>query len=288
MNKVLVFGGTRFFGKDLVRTLIDNKYDVTIATRGITKDGFGDKVKRITVDRDNRETLEKAFKDMSFDIIYDNICYSPNGALSVCDVFKGKVGKYIFTSTLSVYDDGVNLKEGEFNPYNYKIKLGERENFSYSEGKRLAEAVFFQKATFPVVAVRFPVVIGEEDYTKRLISYVENIYNKVPFFVDNLESEMSFISSEEAGEFLHWISIKDFKGPINACSNGTIKIKEIIEMCEEKLNKKWIAEECNKGIQGAFNGFYRYTLSNEKAKELGFQFKDIYKEVESNILRRLK
>ncbi|MBU5482690.1 hypothetical protein KQI86_00040 [Clostridium sp. MSJ-11] len=32
MSKVLVFGGTRFFGKDLVKTLIDNEYDVTIAT----------------------------------------------------------------------------------------------------------------------------------------------------------------------------------------------------------------------------------------------------------------
>lgn len=288
MDKVLVFGGTRFFGKDLVRTLIDNKYDVTIATRGLTKDDFGDKVKRIAIDRDNKEALKKAFKDMSFNIIYDNICYSPNGALSVCDIFKGKVGKYVFTSTLSVYDGGLNLKEEEFNPYNYKIKLGEREDFSYNEGKRLAEAVFFQKATFPVVAVRFPVVIGEGDYTKRLISYAENIYNEIPFFVDNLESEMSFISSQEAGEFLHWISTKDFKGPINACSNGNIKIKEIIAMCEEKLNKKWIADERDKGITGAFNGFYRHTLSNEKAKELGFQFKDIHKEVESNILRRLK
>ena len=279
MKKVLVFGGTRFFGKDLVNVLIKEGYDVTIATRGITKDDFGDKVNRIIVDREDKEGLEKAFKNENYHIIYDNICYSPNSALHSCNIFEGKVDKYIFTSTLSVYEEGLNIEEKEFNPYNYEIKYGEREDFNYGEGKRLAEAVFFQKATFPVVAVRFPIVIGKDDYTKRLSSYAENISNEIPFYIDNLESPMSFISSSEAGEFLHWISIKDFKGPINACSQGTIKIKEIVKICEENLNKKWIMEENHRKIFGAFNGFYKYTLSNKKAKDLGFQFKEVYDKV---------
>ncbi|MED1852411.1 NAD-dependent epimerase/dehydratase family protein [Brevibacillus borstelensis] len=33
MKKVLVLGGTRFFGKRLVKGLVDSGYDVTIATR---------------------------------------------------------------------------------------------------------------------------------------------------------------------------------------------------------------------------------------------------------------
>ncbi len=288
MKEVLVFGGTRFFGKKLVKVLVDEGYDVTIATRGITKDSLEDKVKRIIVDRENREDLEKAFSNKKFDVVYDNICYSPNGAINVCDIFKGNVGKYIFTSTLSVYDEGLNLKEEDFNPYNYEIKYGEREEFDYGEGKRLAEAVFFQKATFPVVAVRFPIVIGEEDYTGRLFSYAENIYNEKDIFIDNLESQMSFISSEEAGEFLHWISTKDFRGPINACNDGNIQIKEIIRICEENLNKKWIAAESDAGEVGAFNGFYRYTLDNKKAKSLGFQFKDVCEETEKILVHLMQ
>ncbi|MGL4383366.1 MAG: NAD-dependent epimerase/dehydratase family protein [Bacilli bacterium] len=38
--KILVLGGTRFIGKKLVGLLIDEGYDVSIATRGTTIDPF--------------------------------------------------------------------------------------------------------------------------------------------------------------------------------------------------------------------------------------------------------
>lgn len=45
LKKVLVLGGTRFFGKHLVEALLKDGHDVTIATRGITEDSFGGTVK---------------------------------------------------------------------------------------------------------------------------------------------------------------------------------------------------------------------------------------------------
>lgn len=278
MSKILVFGGTRFFGKKLVNILLQNEYDVTIATRGKSKDSFGDKINRIKVDRSSREDLERTFNKQKYDIVFDNICYSPNEAKNVCDIFSGKVKKYIFTSTMSVYDEGFSLKEKDFNPYDYTIKYGDRKDFIYGVGKRLAEAVFFKEATFPVVAVRFPVVIGEDDYTRRLSSYVDKISKGKAFYIDNLKSPMSFITADEAGEFLHWIGTKDFIGPINACSNNTITIEEIIKICEEKLNREWMNSE-KTGDIGAFNGFYKYTLDNSIARSLGFDFRDVRNEV---------
>ena len=47
VKKVLVLGGTRFFGKHLVEVLLQAGHDVTIATRGVTEDSFGSAVKRI-------------------------------------------------------------------------------------------------------------------------------------------------------------------------------------------------------------------------------------------------
>ncbi len=40
VKRVLVLGGTRFFGKHLVAALLQAGYDVTIATRGITEDSL--------------------------------------------------------------------------------------------------------------------------------------------------------------------------------------------------------------------------------------------------------
>lgn len=101
-----------------------------------------------------KEQLEQLMTDRTFDIVYDNICYSPNEAKAFCDVFNGKIGKLVFTSTLSTYEaDGKAKVEQDFNPYHYEIRMGDRTDFTYGEGKRQAEAVFYKYAQFPVVAV---------------------------------------------------------------------------------------------------------------------------------------
>ena len=45
--KVLVIGGTRFFGIHMVNELLSKGHEVTIATRGNAMDGYGSRVSRI-------------------------------------------------------------------------------------------------------------------------------------------------------------------------------------------------------------------------------------------------
>lgn len=42
--KILVIGGTKFFGIHMVNELLEKGHEVTIATRGLSSDEFGDKV----------------------------------------------------------------------------------------------------------------------------------------------------------------------------------------------------------------------------------------------------
>lgn len=293
MKKVLIFGGTRFFGKQLVKELIKEGYDVTIATRGIKLDPFEDSVKRISVDREDRKFMERVFKNKSYDIIFDNICYSPNSAQITCDIFNGKIEKYIFTSTMSVYGYGSNMKEDMVNTLNYEIKYGEKEDFDYGEGKRQAEAVFFQKATFPVVAVRFPFVIGPDDYTKRLFFYPENIFKGNEMLINNLDGKMSVITSEEAAKFLLWSAQSKFTGPINCNDNGNMIIRDILYICENKLGKKAIftKDEESCANNSPFNNVNEFSLDNNLAKTLGFVFKntnDILHEIIEGYIEQLK
>ncbi|WJE52786.1 NAD-dependent epimerase/dehydratase family protein [Bacillus cereus] len=282
MKKVLVFGGTRFFGKRLVENLLQAGHDVTIATRGLTVDPFGSTVKRVVVDREDEGQLQKTLAGKSYDVVYDNLCYSPNAAKIICDVLHNKVKKYIVISSMAIYEPSLSLKESDFNPYEYPIAYGDRKDFSYSEGKRLAEAVLFQHATFPVIAVRFPVVIGENDYTKRLWFYVENIIKRKPFVVEDIKGDMSFIHEKEAGEFLAWLSSIDVSGPINACNNGAISMREVIDFVEENTGIKAFIEE-TEGNLGPYNGMTSCTVNSERAKELGFQFRGLKTDVH-NIL----
>lgn len=275
--KILVFGGTRFFGKKLVERLVSAGHDVTIGTRGKTKDDFGDSVKHVVLNRESRDALFQLAKE-EWDIIYDNICFSPREALYAVDAFKGKVKRYIYTSSLSVYSQkGRGLVEDDFNPKQYEIVIGDKEDFDYGEGKRLAEAVFFQKASFPVVAVRFPIVLGLDDYTKRLHFHLEHMKNHEEIGISNGQAEISFINSDEAARFLEWIGVdSDVTGPINATSNGTYSLNAFIKMIESKIGEVALVEEVTDDVDDSpFSIEKTYYLDNTKATKAGFEFDDL-------------
>lgn len=269
---VLVIGGTRFFGKALVQLLVEKGHDVTIATRGLTEDPFGEEVKRIKIDRENEQSMKEAFDLLSFDLVYDTICYSSEDARIAYAALKGKVKRYVFVSSMAVYDKGFDLEEGDFDPEAYPIQMGTKEAFTYGEGKRQAEAFFCQQADFPVVSVRFPVVLGKEDYTKRLLFYCEKVFRKEAMRATG--GEFSFINGNEAGRFLDWIGEQSYAGPINANSNGTISLKEILLNIEELTGNGAILEQ--NGEPAPYNHYVNYTLDNGLARKLGFIFDDLH------------
>ncbi|UXJ67960.1 NAD-dependent epimerase/dehydratase family protein [Lysinibacillus fusiformis] len=272
---ILVLGGTRFFGKKLVELCIENGHDVTILTRGQSGNPFGTAVKQLIVDRDNHDALENALAHTTWDIVYDNICYSPNEAHTICELLKGKTKKLVFTSTLSTYEvDGKMKKEEDFDPYHYQILMGDREEFSYGEGKRQAEAVLFKEASFPVVAVRFPIVMGEHDYTRRLHFHVERILHDQPISLPNIDAQMSYITDEEAAEFLYFVGVTPIEGPYNATASGAISLKELLALIEEESGKRAKislvgGDEESQSPYGVPADWY---MTNTKAEKAGFTF----------------
>ncbi len=87
------------------------------------------------------------------------------------------------------------------------------------------------------------VVIGKDDYTNRLRFYVEHIMNEQPMFVDNMDCQMGFIRSDEAGDFIAYLVDKDVKGAINGSAKGTISLREMINYIEAKTGEKAILSE---------------------------------------------
>ncbi len=136
---------------------LQNSHDVTILTRGQSGNPFGSQVHQLIADRDDEHTLVQALSNTTWDIVYDNICYSPKDAQKIIEILEGKTTKLIFTSTLATYEaDGIVKTEADFNPYNYEIRMGNRQDFTYSEGKRQAEAVLFKKSFVPCCDSAFP------------------------------------------------------------------------------------------------------------------------------------
>lgn len=271
--KILVLGGTRYFGISMVQELIRQGHDVTIATRQTTKDNFGETVQRIQVERTDPIQMEQALKGKRFDIVYDKIAYCSNDIKYALDVID--CDKYIYMSSTSVYEPKkINTKEEDFDAIGKEFVWCNRFDFPYDEIKRQAECALWQKYNDRNwIAVRYPFAIGKDDYTERMLFYVEHTMKAIPMKVDNLDSQMSYIRSDEAGKFLAFLAEKNIHGAINGSSGGTISLREIIDYVERKTGTKAIFRDT--GDEAPYNGEPEYSINTDKAKKLGFQFSNL-------------
>lgn len=271
--KILVLGGTRFFGIRMVQDLLKMGHEVAIGTRGLSKDPFGEQVKRIALDRSNGESLRQALQGKCFDLVIDKIAYCSNDIKRLLDFVDCQ--KYIYMSTTAVYaPKKINLVEEDFDPLAMDLVWCERKDFPYGQVKMQAEAAITQK--YPgqkYIAVRYPVVLGKDDYTKRLLFYAEHVARSVPMYIDNLDAQMSFIRSDEAGAFMAFLADKNFCGAVNGASKGTVSLREIIEFLEKKTGKKALLSA--DGEAAPYNGESEFSVNTDKAKALGFEFSDV-------------
>lgn len=270
---ILVLGGTRFFGVHLVRALVQEGHAVTIATRGRTKDPFGEAVQRLTVDRTDAAAMRRVFAGRQYDAVCDDIAYCSRDVKNALDAIACK--RYVLVSSASIYNPWhPGMTEGEFEPENANIVWGERDDFPYGEGKRQAEAVLAQSSQGENCAmVRFPLVVGPDDYTRRLRFYVEHAVKGTPMAADGLDAQLTFIDSQEAGRFLAFLLQSPLQGPVNAASAGTVTLREVFDHVEKRVGKTPVLDET--GEPAPYNGAEDFTLDTAKAQGAGFQFSEM-------------
>ena len=231
-KRILVIGGSRFFGKRLVTDLLAQGNDVVVMNRG-NLPRVHDEVEQVICDRNDTEKMQNLLGKRSWDVVFDQVCFDYSQAKAACEVFSGQVGKYIFTSTGSVYDNGSFLKEENFDPTKYEFATEVSRAEDYGEAKRQAEVAFVRHADFPVTMVRFPIVFGKDDYTKRFLFHFDGILNGRPVFFPNLEARKSFVESSEAASTLSFLAGIDHVGPVNVASPEPIVINSLMALIEK-------------------------------------------------------
>lgn len=267
--QILMLGGTRFFGRHAVRALLERGHDVTIGTRGRTPDDFGDRVKRIVLDRHDPASLRSSLAGRRFDAIIDNLCYCSNDVKYLLDA--ADCGRYVMTSTTAVYAKHWNTAESEFDPLTKPLVWCDRPAFPYGEVKRQAECALRQRyPQVPAAAARFPFVIGPDDYTGRLRFYVAHALRGQPMFIDNIDRQMGFVRSDEAGAFLAFLAESDFTGAINGSSPQTASLREILDSVAAKTGRSAILTA--DGEPAPYNGEVEYSIDTARAASIGFRF----------------
>jgi nucleoside-diphosphate-sugar epimerase len=274
--RALVMGGTRFFGRDLVESLLNKGFEVDVMTRGNLPIEFSQPVSPIVADRSNPQSMECAFRHMEpYDVVYDQICYSPEDARITIDLFRKRVGLYVFTSTASVYGIETNRVEDDFSPFNYPLSYGKREDFSYQEGKRQAEAHFFQRATFPVIAARMPLVLGPADYTERLDWHIKRIKHQTPIYFPNLSGSIPLIHQADAGRLLsQLVDHKSLAQPINLNCPSALLHDDLVGLVEHVCGQEMIAGPLTEESHSPYGTSDRFEMDCTLANSLGLDATD--------------
>jgi nucleoside-diphosphate-sugar epimerase len=197
-RKVLVVGGTSFIGKCLVTELLKHHHQVSLLHR-CPQHPFGKRVTNLQADRADIGEVRRAIGTARFDVVYDLAYDWSNGTTgrqveAMAGLFDGKVGRYVFMSSVGAYGDGLNHHEGDaLAPDDHPLP--------YVRDKATAERALFrmhQKNGFPVVTLRPPFVYGPG-----------NPFYREAFFWDRFRAGRPVILPSEGHRLMQFIYVND-------------------------------------------------------------------------------
>jgi nucleoside-diphosphate-sugar epimerase len=99
--KILILGGTTFFGKEIAKVFHDAGHSVTLFTRGNRVPPDLPPCAHLRGDRTKADDLKRA-AGFVWDLVIDNLAYRGEDMRLTCEAFR-EVPHYILTSTVSVY-----------------------------------------------------------------------------------------------------------------------------------------------------------------------------------------
>ncbi|QUC56740.1 NAD-dependent epimerase/dehydratase family protein [Streptomyces sp. A2-16] len=283
-REVLVIGGSRYVGKRLVARLLAAGDRVTVLNRGSSAAPPG--TVHLVADRDDESSLRRALGTRTFDVVVDQVCYTPRQAAIARRAFAGRVRRYVMTSTVEVYEyeDSIALvREDAVDPTTVPVdpELPWDDpaflDSHYGEAKRQAESVFSADPAFPFTAVRVAHVLGgDDDFTGRLAHYADRIRTGEPIAVPVDNQPATYIHVEEIADFLAWTVGQDFTGPVNAASHGLLRTEELCGAIAAHLPEgKTVLQLVELGEVSPFSFTRSYGMDNFRATRLGFTFGDV-------------
>ncbi|MFF5447676.1 NAD-dependent epimerase/dehydratase family protein [Streptomyces sp. NPDC012888] len=287
MQRICVIGGSRYFGKLLVGRLQAAGHQVTVINRGSTSPPTG--VEHLVVDRNDEAALTAAIRFRTFDVVVDQVCYTPVQAAIAARAFADRARRYVMTSTIEVYDPataalpavpaGAPVPEETVDPAAWRVApdLPWHDDAyvegHYAEGKRQAEAVFARADGFAYATVRSAHVLGggAQEFTGRLAHYVSRIARGEEVLVHARALPTVFVHHRELAELLAWAATADFTGPVNACSDGPLDVYGVAAITAAQVGREPVYRTVSAGEPASPFSFDRhYAMSNARAKALGF------------------
>ncbi|MDH3734746.1 MAG: NAD-dependent epimerase/dehydratase family protein [Gemmatimonadota bacterium] len=212
--RVLILGGTGFIGPHMVRRLQAGGHEVTLFNRGRSNPGLFPGVETLIGDRDGQ--LD-ALRGNNWDLVIDNSGYVPRHVRDSAQLLQDSVGRYIFTSTGSVYafDQDEITEDGTLLP----IEEPESEDVNryYGPLKILCENAVLDAFGDRGTIVRLHVVAGPGDPTDRYTYWPVRIARGGTVIAPGSRTTpVQYIDVRDLADFMTHLGEQDTPGTFNA------------------------------------------------------------------------
>ncbi len=156
--KILIIGGTGLISTPLTHFLLERGDDVTLYNRGTTASRVPTGTRVLHGDRQQYTAFENQMQETDrWDCVIDMVGYDPRDSESVVRAFRGRIGQFIFCSTVDVY-----RKPASHYPYTENEAYGGLN--TYGRNKVLCEQILLEahkQGDFPVTIIRPAYTYGE-------------------------------------------------------------------------------------------------------------------------------
>jgi 2'-hydroxyisoflavone reductase len=241
-NKILILGGTGFSGRILTEELLKTDFDLTLFNRGKRNPGIFPEAKRIVGDRETDDI--KQISGSSWDTVVDFSGMQPSNIELILDMMKGKIGRYIFVSTASVYPlENSNLKfpiseDAEIHPCSEEQKLTKDVISAYGNKKAECERILLANDWLDVIIFRPGLIYGRYDWSDRFYYWLFRAKTQNEILIpENGKSKATNTFSEDFAKIIQEaITVKNQSKVYNAVTHkNAVSIKQIIEIASDFL-----------------------------------------------------
>ena len=169
--RILIIGGTRFLGRHLVDAATARGHTLTLFNRGQTAPELYPELEQV---RGDREHDLDWLRDRTWDAVIDTCGYNPETIAPSVRALADSVGRYVFISTVSVYDDPAPGADESAPVAELPADTDDAEAL-YGPLKVLCERVVLDAFPGRALIVRAGVLVGPHDPLDRLRYWIRRV-----------------------------------------------------------------------------------------------------------------
>jgi len=228
---MLFLGGTGFLGPHQVNHALARGHRVTVFNRGNKPGMLGDAVEELTGDRDSRvgSGLSALAGDRRWDVVVDNSGYVPRHVRDSAELLKERCGRYIYISTVAVYD----FEAAEVFPEDAPLAAApdpaveEVNGGTYGPLKAECDRVVREIVGDRCTVVRPTYVVGPGDHTDRFTYWVDRVHRGGDVLAPGgPELEAQWVDARDLCPWVVTLAENDTPGIFNAAGPASAVTRE--------------------------------------------------------------